>query len=115
MRASAAGPSNAALSMRGNPSAIAPRLESEQRLSMPTRGNEERKQDGAFRRACAAALGLVIVVAVLVLGVSVLPGLEDVRERFNRADPAWLAVTFACAMASRSSRRLRADWRTEWG
>ena len=46
------------------------------------------------------AIGLVAFVVVLALVVSVLPGLQDVRDRFSRADPVWLAATFACALAS---------------
>jgi hypothetical protein len=29
----------------------------------------------------------------------VLPGLDEVRERFHRAEPGWLAVMFACVLA----------------
>ncbi len=68
------------------------------------------------------ALGLVVLVAVLALVVSVLPGLQEVRERFNRADPAWLAVTFACVLASmlsyvaalRGTLSRRIGWRASW-
>ena len=45
-------------------------------------------------------IGLLVLVVVLALVVSVLPGLQDVRERFHRAEPTWLAATFACVFAS---------------
>ena len=51
-------------------------------------------------------IGLLVLVALLALVVSVLPGLQDVRERFHRAEPGWLAVTFAFFMASWTGRRL---------
>lgn len=68
------------------------------------------------------ALGLLVVVAVLALVVGVLPGLADVRERFDRADPAWLAATFAFTLASMLSyvAALRGTlspgigWRASW-
>lgn len=54
----------------------------------------------AARALVRRALGLLTVVAVVGLVVAVLPGLADVRARFNRADTAWLAATFACVLAS---------------
>jgi len=68
------------------------------------------------------ALGVAALVIVLALVVSVLPGLQDVRERFSRADPAWLAVTFACVLASmlsyvaalRGTLSRRIGWRASW-
>jgi uncharacterized membrane protein YbhN (UPF0104 family) len=68
------------------------------------------------------AIGLVAFVVVLALVVSVLPGLQDVRDRFSRADPVWLAVTFACALAStlsyvtavRGTLSRRIAWRASW-
>jgi uncharacterized membrane protein YbhN (UPF0104 family) len=67
-------------------------------------------------------MGLAVLVAVLALVVSVLPGLQDVRERFNRAAPAWLALTFACVLASnlsyvaavRGTLSRRIGWRGSW-
>jgi uncharacterized membrane protein YbhN (UPF0104 family) len=67
-------------------------------------------------------LGLLVLVAVLALVVGVLPGLQDVRERFNRAEPGWLAVTFACVFASmlcyiaavRGTLSRRPTWRASW-
>jgi uncharacterized membrane protein YbhN (UPF0104 family) len=68
------------------------------------------------------ALGLVGLVVVLALVVSVLPGLDDVRARFERADPAWLGVAFACALAKnvsyvaalRGTLARRITWRSSW-
>jgi uncharacterized membrane protein YbhN (UPF0104 family) len=61
-------------------------------------------------------------VAALALVVSVLPGLDEVRERFRRAEPGWLAVTFACVLAStlsyvaavRGTLSRRPGWRASW-
>ncbi len=68
------------------------------------------------------ALGLAIVLVLCVLALSVLPGLDDVRERLGDADTRWIAVTCACALASMLSyvvalrgtlsRRIR--WRYSW-
>jgi uncharacterized membrane protein YbhN (UPF0104 family) len=68
------------------------------------------------------ALGVAALVAALALVVSVLPGLQEVRDRFSRADPAWLAVTFACVLASmlsyiaavRGTLSRRIGWRASW-
>jgi len=68
------------------------------------------------------ALGLGLLVGVLVLVVSVLPGLEDVRERFSRADASWLVIVFACALAKtlsyvaalRGTLARRISWRSSW-
>lgn len=67
-------------------------------------------------------VGLVVLVALLALVVTVLPGLDEVRERFNRAQPAWLAVTCACVFAStlsyvaavRGTLSRRPGWRASW-
>jgi hypothetical protein len=62
------------------------------------------------------------LVAVLVLVVSVLPGASGRARPFSRADPAWLAVTFACVPASmlsyvaaaRGTLSRRIGWRASW-
>ena len=67
-------------------------------------------------------IGLLVLVAVLALVVSVLPGLDEVRERFHRAEPGWLAVTFGCVLAStlsyvaavRGTLSRRPGWRASW-
>jgi uncharacterized membrane protein YbhN (UPF0104 family) len=67
-------------------------------------------------------LGLLVLVAVLAAVVSVLPGLQEVRERFHRAEPGWLAITFACVLAStlsyvaavRGTLSRRPGWRASW-
>ena len=68
------------------------------------------------------ALGLAIVLVLCVLALSVLPGLDDVRDRLGDADTRWIAVICACALASMLSyvvalrgtlsRRIR--WRYSW-
>ena len=65
----------------------------------PTAGDAASQGVPAAGALVRRVVGLVVLIAALALVVSVLPGLEDVRERFNRADPAWLAVTFACVLA----------------
>jgi uncharacterized membrane protein YbhN (UPF0104 family) len=45
-------------------------------------------------------VGLVLLVAVVVLLVSALPGVEEVRERFATADGRWIAVSALCALGS---------------
>jgi uncharacterized membrane protein YbhN (UPF0104 family) len=67
-------------------------------------------------------VGLVLVFAVAILVVRLLPGLGPVRKRLNRADPVWLAVTFAFAFAStlsyvaalRGTLSRRLGWRASW-
>ena len=59
---------------------------------------------------------------MLALVVSVLPGLEDVRERFGQAEPGWIAVMFACVLAStlsyvaalRGTLSRQIGWRASW-
>jgi uncharacterized protein (TIRG00374 family) len=51
---------------------------------------------GLARRAA----GLVLVVIVVALLISTLPGLGEVRERFANADPFWLVVVFWLEVAS---------------
>jgi uncharacterized membrane protein YbhN (UPF0104 family) len=91
--------------------------------SVPPTTEDAAPQDlpasGALARR---VVGLLVLVVVLALVVSVLPGLDDVRERFNRAEPAWLAVTFACVLAStlsyvaavRGTLSRRPGWRASW-
>ncbi len=67
-------------------------------------------------------LGLVVLLIVLALVISVLPGLGDVRERFGQAQPWWIAVACASSFASRLSyiAALRGTlsrqitWRASW-
>ena len=40
------------------------------------------------------------VAVVLVVGISALPGVDDVRDRFANADARWLAAAAACRIAS---------------
>jgi uncharacterized membrane protein YbhN (UPF0104 family) len=49
------------------------------------------------------AIGLVVLLVILGLTISVLPGLGEVRERFGRADPVWIVLTFASSLCSRLS------------
>ena len=68
------------------------------------------------------ALGLVVLLVVLALLVSVLPGLGDVRARFGQAEPWWIAVAGASSFASRlsyiaalrGSLSRQIDWRPAW-
>jgi uncharacterized protein (TIRG00374 family) len=88
----------------------------------PTDADPPQQEVPAAAALVRRVLGLVVLVAVLALVVSVLPGLEEVRERFNRADPAWLAVAFLCVLASnlsyvaalRGTLSRRIGWRASW-
>jgi len=88
-------------------------MSAEERVSM---------QVPTSRALLRRVLGLLVVAVVLVLVVAVLPGLAGVRARFNRADPAWLAATFAFTLASMLSyvAALRGTlspgigWRASW-
>ncbi len=51
---------------------------------------------GVVRRA--AGFGLVVLVVALL--ISTLPGLEEVRQRFDDARPIWLAALFALELGS---------------
>jgi len=52
---------------------------------------------GGFARRAA---GLVLVGLVVALLISTLPGLDEVRERFAHAEPAWLVALFFLEVAS---------------
>jgi uncharacterized membrane protein YbhN (UPF0104 family) len=41
-----------------------------------------------------------VVLVLVVVGVSTLPGIGDVRDRLSDADPRWLVVVVACAIGS---------------
>src|ERR1700710_2485775 len=68
------------------------------------------------------AIGLVVLLVILALTVSVLPGLGDVRARFGRAEPLWIVLTFACSLSSRlsyvaalrGSLSRQIQWRGAW-
>jgi uncharacterized membrane protein YbhN (UPF0104 family) len=52
---------------------------------------------GGFARRAG---GLVLVGLVVALLISTLPGLDEVRERFARAEPGWLVALFFLEIAS---------------
>jgi uncharacterized membrane protein YbhN (UPF0104 family) len=89
---------------------------------MPAQAIPATPEVPSSRALVRRALGLAALVVVLALVVSVLPGLEDVRDRFKRADPAWLTVSFACALAKtisyvaalRGTLGRRITWRSSW-
>jgi uncharacterized membrane protein YbhN (UPF0104 family) len=86
---------------------------------MPPTSEQDVPASAALARR---VIGLLVLVVVLALVVSVLPGLQDVRERFRSAEPGWLAVTFACVLAStlsyvaavRGTLSRRPNWRASW-
>jgi uncharacterized membrane protein YbhN (UPF0104 family) len=41
-----------------------------------------------------------VVLVVVIVAVSTLPGIGDVRDRLSEADPRWLVVVVACAIGS---------------
>jgi uncharacterized membrane protein YbhN (UPF0104 family) len=65
---------------------------------------------------------LVVVIVVVVLLLSALPGVDEVRDRFARADGIWIAVTGVMAFGSvcsyvaalRSTLEHRIPWRAAW-
>ena len=76
----------------------------------------------ASRALARRVLGFVVILAVLALVVSVLPGLRDVRERFSQAEPVGIGVVVMCVLGSMASYvvALRATlsrhitWRSSW-
>jgi len=52
---------------------------------------------GRIRRRVA---GLALLVVIVVLAIWTLPGIDDVRDRFSDAEPAWIAVAAACSLGS---------------
>jgi uncharacterized membrane protein YbhN (UPF0104 family) len=52
---------------------------------------------GRIARRVAA---LALFVAVGVVAILTLPGIQDVRDRFAAAEPGWIAVAGACSLAS---------------
>src|SRR4051794_21397593 len=67
-------------------------------------------------------LGLVVLLVVVVLLVGALPGVDEVRDRFERADGRWIAVTGLLAFGSvvsyvvalRGTLEHRIPWRAAW-
>lgn len=67
-----------------------------------------------------AAVALFLAVVVVLVGA--LPGLSDVRARFNGADPLWIAATGVLALGSvlsycvalRATLSNRMPWRAAW-
>src|SRR3954471_956798 len=58
-------------------------------------------EPGVDGRAIARRVGLfAVVAAVAAVGISALPGVDDVRDRLTGADPRWLAAAAACALGS---------------
>jgi uncharacterized membrane protein YbhN (UPF0104 family) len=56
---------------------------------------------GLDLRGIAKRGALFAVVAVIaIVGISALPGVDDVRDRFANADPWWLVAAAACRIAS---------------
>ena len=58
-------------------------------------------ESGVDGRAIAKRAAFFVVVAVAaVVGISALPGVDEVRDRLAGADPRWLVAVAACAIAS---------------
>jgi len=51
-------------------------------------------------RITRRVVALVVFAAVAVLAVWTLPGIDDVRDRFAKAQPGWIAVTGLCSLIS---------------
>jgi uncharacterized membrane protein YbhN (UPF0104 family) len=65
-------------------------------------GTDERHaESGVDGRAIARRVVLFVVIAIIAgVGISALPGVDDVRDRLTGADPRWLAAAAACALGS---------------
>ena len=75
------------------PSASVSNVETEPRVSPPVAPGELAVPEELSRRKVARRLALLAgVVVVVVAIVTLLPGLEGLRERLSHADAAWLAV-----------------------
>src|SRR3954470_23615992 len=68
----------------------------------PADGTDERHaESGVDGRAIARRVVLFVVIAIIAgVGISALPGVDDVRDRLTGADPRWLAAAAACALGS---------------
>src|SRR5690349_19263381 len=64
---------------------------------MPTSPPDTRIDGRAIAKRIAF---FVVVLVVVVVGVSTLPGIGDVRDRLGDADPWWLALVAALAVSS---------------
>jgi len=65
------------------------------------RTDEPGTETGVDARAIARRIGLFGVVAVAaVIGISALPGIDDVRDRLTGAEPLWLLAAAVCAIGS---------------
>jgi uncharacterized membrane protein YbhN (UPF0104 family) len=63
--------------------------------------DEHGTETGVDARAIAKRIGLFAVVAIVaIVGISALPGIDDVRDRLAGADPRWLVAAAACAVGS---------------
>jgi uncharacterized membrane protein YbhN (UPF0104 family) len=63
--------------------------------------DERGTESGVDARAIARRAALFGVVAVAAaVGISALPGVDDVRDRLAAADPLWLLAAAGCAVAS---------------
>jgi len=58
-------------------------------------------ESGVDGRAIARRAALFLVIAAIAaVGLSALPGIDEVRERLTGADPRWLAAAAACSIGS---------------
>jgi uncharacterized membrane protein YbhN (UPF0104 family) len=65
------------------------------------RTDEAGTETGVDVRALVRRVALFGVVAIVaVIGLSALPGIDDVRDRLAGADPRWLVAAAACAVGS---------------
>jgi uncharacterized membrane protein YbhN (UPF0104 family) len=63
--------------------------------------DEQGTESGVDGRAIAKRIALfAVIAAVAVVGLSALPGIDDVRDRLAGADPWWLVAAAACSVGS---------------
>ncbi len=68
-------------------------------------------ESGVDGRAIAKRAAFFVVVAVAaVVGISALPGVDEVRDRLAGADPRWLVAVAACAPIGSMLGFVRALW-----
>jgi uncharacterized membrane protein YbhN (UPF0104 family) len=69
--------------------------------SSADRAPDTSTESGVDVRAIARRAAIFAVIAVAVgVGISALPGVDEVRDRLAGADPRWLLATAACAVMS---------------
>jgi uncharacterized protein (TIRG00374 family) len=88
----------------------------------PTRANSATPEELHPRHVAIRVAEITVVIAVVVIAVAALPGLDEVRDRLSRADAIWvvalvLAEVGSCVgylLAFRSTFCPQMSWRLSW-